>query len=293
MTGFGRGSASVNDSGVTSQVTVEVKSVNNRFLKVATRLPDLLSEMESEIESQVRGKLSRGSVYCLVQLEHPGADGRFQLNTDLLREWHPRLAELARDLKTEAPSLASMLAMDGVVNELRDSGEATDALKAAVLKALGDALAGLLDMRLREGAALRADLDMRVKKVAALAKQVESRAPQVVQEYRDKLKARIEKLLADSGVAVDDAALAREVAHFSDRCDITEETTRLEHHCVQFLKIIGGEGDVGRRLDFIAQEMLRETNTIGSKANDAQLASTVVEMKSEIERVKEQVQNLE
>ena len=153
MTGFGRGSASVNDSGVTSQVTVEVKSVNNRFLKVATRLPDLLSEMESEIESQVRGKLSRGSVYCLVQLEHPGADGRFQLNTDLLRDWHPRLVELARDLKTEAPSLASMLAMDGVVNELRDSGEATDALKAAVLKALGDALAGLLEMRLREGAA--------------------------------------------------------------------------------------------------------------------------------------------
>jgi uncharacterized protein (TIGR00255 family) len=148
-------------------------------------------------------------------------------------------------------------------------------------------------MRGREGDSLKKDLDARVQKVAGLAKQVEGRAPQVVAEYRDKLKARIERLLSDTGVSLEPEALVREVAFFADKCDVTEETTRLEHHCEQFLQVIAGKGEAGRRLDFIAQEMLRETNTIASKANDAQLAAITVEMKSEIERVKEQVQNLE
>jgi uncharacterized protein (TIGR00255 family) len=186
-----------------------------------------------------------------------------------------------------------MLAMEGVVLQETEKLQPDEGLKAALLSALDSALSGMLEMRLREGESLKRDLDARVQKVAGLARQVESRAPQVVSEYRDKLKARIERLLADTGVQLEPETLVREVAFFADKSDVTEETTRLEHHCTQFLSVIAGKGEVGRRLDFIAQEMLRETNTIGSKANDAQLAAITVEMKSEIERVKEQVQNLE
>jgi uncharacterized protein (TIGR00255 family) len=205
----------------------------------------------------------------------------------------PRLTALAAELKTEPPTLAQMLNMDGVVLEETEKLQPDEGLKQALFDALAEALAGIVEMRGREGDSLKKDLDARVQKVAGLAKQVEGRAPQVVAEYRDKLKARIERLLSDTGVSLEPEALVREVAFFADKCDVTEETTRLEHHCEQFLQVIAGKGEAGRRLDFIAQEMLRETNTIASKANDAQLAAITVEMKSEIERVKEQVQNLE
>ncbi|MBX3460157.1 MAG: YicC family protein [Planctomycetes bacterium] len=289
MTGFGRGTAA-SDQGA---ITVELKSVNNRFLKVATRLPDVFAELETEIEGRIRGKLIRGSVYCNVSLERGPRDTSYRLNEAAIRDWLPRLEALAAELKTEAPGLADVLAMDGVVLEERSEVEAGPTLKTALMHALDAALDQLAEMRGKEGSALAADLEPRVKKVAALSQQVAARAPQVVLEYRDKLKARMEKLLADSGTALEPEALAREAAYFADRADITEETTRLEHHCTQFLQGMAGKGEVGRKLDFIAQEMLRETNTIASKANDAQLASIAVEMKSELERIKEQVQNLE
>jgi uncharacterized protein (TIGR00255 family) len=289
MTGFGRGVAASEQGAI----TVELKSVNNRFLKVSTRLPDVFNELESEIEARIRAKLARGSVYCNIAMERKRRDGNFRLNEEAIRDWLPRLTALAAELKTEPPTLAQVLNMDGVVLEETEKLQPDDALKQALFDALADALAGMVEMRGREGDSLKKDLDARVQKVAGLAKQVEGRAPQVVAEYRDKLKARIERLLADTGVSLEPETLVREVAFFADKCDVTEETTRLEHHCEQFLQVIAGKGEAGRRLDFIAQEMLRETNTIASKANDAQLAAITVEMKSEIERVKEQVQNLE
>ncbi len=289
MTGFGRGVAASEQGAI----TVELKSVNNRFLKVSSRLPDVFNELESEIEARLRGKLARGSVYCNIAMERKRRDGNFRLNEEALRDWLPRLAKLAAELKTEPPTLAQMLNMDGIVLEETEKLQPDDALKQALFTALDEALDGLVEMRRREGDSLKKDLDARVQKVAGLAKQVEGRAPQVVAEYRDKLKTRIERLLADTGVSLEPEALVREVAFFADKCDVTEETTRLEHHCEQFLQVIAGKGEAGRRLDFIAQEMLRETNTIASKANDAELAAITVEMKSEIERVKEQVQNLE
>jgi uncharacterized protein (TIGR00255 family) len=289
MTGFGRASAAIS----TGAITVEVKSVNNRFLKVGTRLPDLFNELETDIEARIRNKLLRGTVYCNISMDRGNRETSFRLNEQLIRDWMPRLGKLAAELKTEPPTMAEILAMDGVVLEETERLEADDAMKEALFAALDEALNGLAEMRAREGESLKKDLDARVQKVAGLAKDVEVRAPRVVAEYRDKLKARIEKLLADTGVGLEPETVVREVAYFADKADITEETTRLEHHCAQFLGVIAGKGEVGRRLDFIAQEMLRETNTIASKANDAELATIAVEMKSEIERIKEQVQNLE
>lgn len=289
MTGFGRATS----THALGAVTVEVKSVNNRFLKVSMRLPDAFTELESELEAQIRQSLIRGSVYANISFDRGRPDVSYSLNEGLLRDWLPRVRALAKQAGTREPELADLLGMDGAVQEQSEPLQPDESLWAAVKEALANALKGLKEMRAREGESLRRDLDARVKNVAQLARRVETRAPQVVQEYKVKLTQRIEKLLADSGVAVDAAAIAREVAFFADRCDITEETTRLEHHCAQFLKGMAGEGEVGRKLDFVAQEMLRETNTIGSKANDAELASIAVEMKSEIEKIKEQVQNLE
>lgn len=289
MTGFGRASA----NHALGAVTIEVKSVNNRFLKVSLRLPDAFAELESELESQIRASLARGSVYASIGFDRGRPDVTYSLNEPLLRDWLPKVRALAKQQGSREPELADLLGMDGAVLEQAEPLQPDESLWAVVKETLAAALKGLKEMRAREGESLRRDMDARVRNVAQLAKRVEARAPQLVQEYKVKLKQRIEKLLADSGVAADEAALAREVAFFADRCDITEETTRLEHHCAQFLKGMAADGEVGRKLDFVAQEMLRETNTIASKANDAELASIAVEMKSEIEKIKEQVQNLE
>jgi len=289
MTGFGRATT----AHALGAVTVEVKSVNNRFLKVSMRLPDAFAEIEAELETQIRNGLARGSVYANISFDRGRPDVSYSLNEDLLKDWLPKLKTLAKQAGSREPELADLLGMEGAVLQQAEPIQLDESLAAAVKDALANALKGLREMRAREGESLARDMDARVKNVAQLAKRVETRAPQVVQEYKVKLRARLDKLLADSGVAADDAAIVREVAFFADRCDITEETTRLEHHCAQFLKGMAAQGEVGRKLDFVAQEMLRETNTIGSKANDAELASIVVEMKSEIEKIKEQVQNLE
>jgi uncharacterized protein (TIGR00255 family) len=289
MTGFGR--ASVEHQG--NSITVEAKSYNNRFLKVTLRLPDALSNQESELENLVRAKVTRGAVFCTVSLAQPVSEAGYRLNEALARRFYAELGALARELKTELPRIAEIARLDGVVEKVDAQGGADESLIDAVKTALEGALNGLNAMRAREGEALRKDLDSRVKAVEKVGAEVANRAPKIVAEYRDKLRQRLEQLLKGSGVALDEPTIVREVALFADRCDITEETTRLAHHCRQFLKELGGKEAVGRKLDFIAQEMLREGNTIGSKANDAELASAVVELKSEIERIKEQVQNLE
>lgn len=289
MTGFGRAVA----THALGAVTAEVKTVNNRFLKVGMRLPDAFAELESMLEAQVRAALARGSVYVNISLDRGRPDVSYSLNEDLIRQWWPRLRAMARETGAKEPDLAALLAMPGAVLEQGEKVQADESLNATVSEALAGALKGVQEMRAREGEALHKDLDARVKNVGALAKQVATRAPQVVQEYREKLKQRIDKLLEGSGTKIDDVTLAREVALMADRADVTEETTRMEHHCAQFLKVISGSGEAGRRLDFIAQEMLREANTMASKSSDAALTQAAVEMKSEIEKIKEQVQNLE
>lgn len=289
MTGFGR--AAIEHEG--GSISIEAKSYNNRFLKVTLRLPDALSNQEVELENVVRQRLSRGSVYITVGMTRPPSTNAWRLNTELVRKYYTELWALSRELEAPKPSLSEIARLDGAVEAVDDAAGDDEALNAAVKKALELALGELSAMRGKEGEALRVDLEARVRRVAEVAAEVEKRAPKIVSEYRDKLKARLDQLLKGTGVSLDEAVVVKEVALFADRADITEETTRLRHHCTQFLKEIAGKEAVGRKLDFIAQEMLRESNTIGSKANDAELASSVVEMKSEIERIKEQVQNLE
>lgn len=289
MTGFGRAERE-HDLG---HITVELKSVNNRFLKVSQRLPDGFSEQEIEIEARIRKAISRGSVYCQVKFDRRVTLAGAQLNERQIRDFFEQLGALAKELKTTAPSLAEVAQMDGAVFERAQRGEITDTLKSLLFDGVDEALSGMMEMRSLEGEVLRQDIDARVKKVSELTAGIEKAAPQIVKVYAERLQIRIDKLLKESGQQIEGADLAREVAFFADRCDVTEETTRLRHHCDQFLQLTAANGAVGRKLDFIVQEMMREANTIGSKANDASRATTVVEMKSEIERIREQVQNLE
>lgn len=288
MTGFGR--ASVTSDGGT--VTVEIKTVNNRFLKTSLRLPELFSALEPEVEKSIRKALARGSVTCQIQYERPKRSSDIHIDRDLLASLFAEISAAATEAGQEPPRMAEVASLPGVV-EKRSSGAGDEELIAAARKALAKAVQGLIETRKSEGDALQADLEPRIKRVSELSDQVGSRAPQVVEEYREKLNTRIGKLMAKSDLTLDSKDLIKEVAMFADRCDITEETTRLAHHCSEFLKVIGAKGEVGRRLDFVAQEMLRETNTVASKANDAEIATVAVEMKSELEKIKEQVQNLE
>jgi uncharacterized protein (TIGR00255 family) len=289
MTGFGRGAAE-HPGGL---LTVEIRTVNNRFLKLSTRLPDHLAELEPEVESRVRAAVKRGSVQLQVRQESGRGAGAWRLNEEALREWLSRLSALAAELGQEPPTLRDLLPLPGAVTEDRPAGEVDATLKLALFTALESALAGLTDMRRREGEALAADLLPRVHRLAEWAALVRDSGPAMVAAYRDRIKARVERLLADSEARVEETDLAREVAYFADRSDVTEETTRLIHHCEQFEQTLKETGEVGRRLDFMAQEMLREANTLGSKAGDAETSSVAVAMKSEIEKIKEQVQNLE
>ncbi|MEE9311118.1 MAG: YicC/YloC family endoribonuclease [Planctomycetota bacterium] len=289
MTGFGRATCSV-ESG---SVTVEIKTVNNRFLKTSMRLPDLFSSLEPEVEKKIRSTLARGSVTCQFQYERLRSGGEYQLDRELLDSLFAELSDAAGKVGQDAPNIVDVAGLPGVVREQRTSYELGDELADAARKALSEAVSALVETRGSEGVALQDDLEPRVKRVSELSDKVGERAPQVVEEYRVKLTNRITKLMSKSELELDSKDLVKEVAMFADRCDITEETTRLAHHCSEFLKVIAGKGEVGRRLDFIAQEMLRETNTVASKANDAELATVVVEMKSELEKIKEQVQNLE
>ncbi len=289
MTGFGRASVETE----LGAITIEVKSVNHRFLKVAVRVPEAMSQLESALEARIKKVMERGSVFCSVSFDRRARPVRYDLNIQVLDQFHQQLSEWAAAKGQPEPNLADMLGMAGVVSEESNRQELSEDDHAAILGSMDSALAGLNDMRDAEGNTLAEDLSSRVDVVAERTKQAQNRAPTVIQEYRGKLLARIGALLDGTDVKMEDTDVAREVAYFADRCDITEEITRLVHHCEQFQETLKKSGGVGRKLDFIAQEMLRETNTIASKANDVELSSLAVEMKTELEKIKEQIQNLE
>jgi uncharacterized protein (TIGR00255 family) len=296
MTGFG---AATRTEG-TSRVSAEIKSVNNRHLKVQTRLPRSLSGLESAVEGEVRRMLQRGPISVTVRAEDESARRIPAVDVEAARQYHADLGELRRslDLGTDPghDEAALLVTLPGVLRDLDENGSTADAgLREQVEAAVREALGALIADRESEGKHLREALEEHLRVVSRHLERLKRRAPQVPREYRDRLRQRLEGLLRDLDpqIAVAEADLLREVATFADRADITEELQRLETHVARFGQILGGEAEMGRPLDFLLQEMLREANTVGAKANDTEIAHGVVELKSEIERMKEQVQNLE
>ncbi len=287
MTGYGKGEA----SDARGRCIVEVKTVNNRYSEVALKMPRSFLAYEQDVRKLVAGRIRRGKADLFVQWEPAAGETSVPpVNLAIAQGYKQAFVQLAHELHLSADiPLALIVSQKNVVQEV--AAEEPEELQSLLLAAVQKALDGLDQMRRREGGALQADLEKRRSDLAGLVAQVRERAPQVVSEYQQKLQQRLARLL--DGNELDPQRLAQEVALLADRCDITEELVRLNSHFVQFDETLGLEEPVGRKLDFLMQEFNREINTIGSKANDAAITALVVQLKAELEKMREQVQNIE
>ncbi|CEP69462.1 Conserved hypothetical protein CHP00255 [Moorella glycerini] len=288
MTGYGRGEA----SGTGRTVIIEIKAVNQRFLDVVIRLPRLYTALEEKIRQVIKNSLSRGRVEVMVSISEENVEKRpLTVDMGLAMAYYNALKELAQNLAIPADITAEkLLAMPEVVKVAEPEwDEAT--LWPVVAGALEKALANLLAMRRAEGQRLQADLEERVAIVRRQVEAIRERAPEVPREYAERLKERVAELTG--GLALDPGRLEMEVALLAERADITEEIIRLLSHLEQMATAMAGAEPAGRRLDFILQEMWREINTIGSKASDLAISNLVVAVKGELEKMREQVQNVE
>jgi len=287
MTGFGAATRFEGDV----QVRVEARSVNHRYLQLKVKLPPDLAVFESEVEAAVRKALDRGAVTLSVSVE-AGAVPAVRIDRKLAQHYLAEVQALARELGLEQhPRLETILALPGVVGAQPDSG--LREREARLLRsAVDEALEELVRMREREGAALELDLRANAAAVTKVSARIGKRMPKVVREHHKKLQQRMRELLGGQ-IKLGPAELPRELASLADRMDVSEELARLSSHFEQWTALLDKGGAIGRQLDFLVQEMLREANTIGSKCNDAEVAHSVVEVKTRIERLREQVQNVE
>lgn len=290
MTGFGE--ARHQDDKLS--VTVEVRTVNNRYLKISIRCPDAYAALEGEIEKTVREKISRGTVNISIRIEHPLAVLENPLNEAVLENYLTRLQALADRLYlVHQPDLNALVNLPGVVTDDSHRNYDVDAEWPVIQDVLRQSLDKLQKFRIDEGQSMQNELVLNNNAIAEHLRQVEDLAPQVVSEYRTKLLERVRQVLAESSVNVSESDLIREVSIHADRTDINEEIKRLRCHLDQFQVFIKEKESPGRKLDFLSQEMFREVNTIGSKANNVPIAHCVVEMKAAVEKIREILQNVE
>jgi uncharacterized protein (TIGR00255 family) len=290
MTGFGE--SHCHENGLA--VSVEVRTINSRYFKLSVRSSEGYAAMEPHIEEAVRRVIHRGTIQVALRVERLHTAEDYRLNVEVLERYRNQLEELKRrwNLKEDI-SLQSLLPLEGVVNEesmILHDAEADWPLIGRTLQA---ALEHLGRMRAEEGRAMAADLASNCRSVAASLDQVETRSPRAVEDYRARLHEKLQKILEKHSVLLDPSDLIKEVSLFADRSDISEEIVRLRSHVEQFLATMELPESSGRKLEFLTQEMVREANTIGSKANDVEIARQVIEIKTAIERIREMIQNIE
>jgi uncharacterized protein (TIGR00255 family) len=288
MTGFGRGSATKG----AWQASVEISSVNRKQAEVVLQAPRELNELDARIRKVVLGVVSRGRIQVSINIERPqNASEDFKIDPALALAFSKAFGELGRTIGYPVPPTASdFLRQPGIISTGTREIDA-EAAWLAIEPALGVALKQLVAMRASEGEHLKADFWERLGVLHSFVRRIESEAPGRPKRQRELLMKR----LRDSGLELDlaDERVAKEIALFADRCDVSEEITRLDSHFVKFREYIQAAEPPGRALDFLCQELFREFNTIGSKANDASIAQTIVEAKTELEKIREQVQNVE
>lgn len=289
MTGQGQGQASFEAAHVQS----EIRTVNNRHLKIQSRCSEGLHSLEPRIEAQVKAKLRRGSVQLHVQLIGGDLSSGYRIEAPALQEYAKQCRELKEELGLELPTWGDLLNLPGVIAEQRRSSEVVPELEQAVIDSVNNALTELNRMRQAEGQSMAVELQRQLQQLAELTSSIETRAPEVVSEYRQRLKMKLETALAEVNGTISDSDVIREVLLLADKVDVREEIVRLRSHFEQFAGLLQDKESQGRKLDFLIQEMFRETNTIGSKASDAEITQRVVDMKSVIEQMRELVQNVE
>jgi uncharacterized protein (TIGR00255 family) len=289
MTGYGRGECAKDGW----KFTVELNSINRRQSDISVNLPKELIELEPRIRDEINAHLSRGRINAVVAYHRaaPKPEEQVQLDESLARAYHRAIRKLQRQMKLNDPvTLDTILRAPGVL-KLAESTVDPAAVWPHVKTALRRALAQLIRMREKEGRFLARDLWQRLATLEAGLNRIRKIAPETVRRYRQQLHTRIRE--AGLEVSLDDERLLKEVVLFADRCDISEELTRLSSHLAQFRQSMKSPQPVGRTLDFLAQEMNRELNTIGAKANAAEISQQVVRMRAELEKIREQIQNIE
>ena len=298
MTGFGDAAAQID--GVS--YAVEIRSVNNRFFKATLRLADELSSLEAKIDAALRKRIQRGSVAASVSIRDKSQAGAYTINEATLQHYLTyarKIAEATNELSDHHQASAidpvGLLQLPGVM-EAPDSTSLAEKHERPVLELVNKAIDKLMAMREREGEEIKQDIMEHVALIDQRLQLINERRPIVVETYETRLRNRIEQMLEKADIKVDAVDLLKEVACYAERCDVAEEVQRLGAHLVQCGTILdrGDSGKpAGRTLDFLAQELLREANTIASKSNDAEISQAIVDVKGAIDRVKEQVQNIE
>ena len=288
MTGFGRAKVENQSLGF----TVEIKTLNHRYLDINMRIPKVIYFLEEDLRKRIQNRLDRGRVEVYIQGSSQASDKiEVQLNEPLVESYIGCFKYLTDNYNIKADiSLSSLTGIQDLF-QLVEKEQDEDIVKEMVLMALDEALGKVLEMRDKEGCRLEKDIVMRGHLIKDMLEDIEDRAPAVIEEYRVKLKSRITELI--QGADLDENRFNMEVAFFVDRSNITEEIIRLRSHLDQLDEILKQKGSIGRKLDFLVQEMNREANTIGSKANDLNITNLVVDIKSEVEKIREQVQNIE
>jgi uncharacterized protein (TIGR00255 family) len=286
MTGFGRGASSKDGL----SVTVEIKTVNNRFLDINLRLPGEFQALESQIKRQITNRLSRGRVDAFLSVEME-SDATLEINKELIGAYLSAFKTIKAEFGLGGDPDINMIArLPNVFSTKR--AEIDDQLTAAVEEAVSKALDDLEKMRSTEGGHLKSDIEIRLEKIETALGSIESGASKVAEEHRERLTKKIADAIGSVG-ALDPGRLAQEVAYLADRSDISEETSRLRAHVIQYRKIMAEDVELGKRLDFLTQELNREANTITSKTGNLFVKGLALEVKSEIEKIREQIQNVE
>lgn len=288
MTGFGRGEDTIGGR----HIVFEIKSVNHKYFEFNSRIPRGYLFLEDKLKAYIQGKISRGKVDVFLQIETlEETDVQVLVNHSLASAYVTALQELKERYQLpDEPSLA-LLSKYSDIFSVHKAPEDEDAVWEAVRQVADQAIASFLKMREAEGARLKADILEKAGEIVALVDQVERHTPETVEHYRERLKAKIEELLQDN--RFDEQRVLTEVAIFADKVAVDEETVRLRSHFQQLQSLVDSDGPVGRKIDFLVQEMNREANTIGSKSVNSQIAYLVVDIKALIEKIREQVQNVE
>ena len=284
MTGYGAAERESDQA----RIAVEIRTINNKFFKVTQRLPDGLGAAEVAIERLLRDTISRGTVNVGVTVEPRGPAARVPINTDVLAAYKRDLAQVTDSLSDDA-----LLALPGVLGSEEVLLTGIENLQDQIEAAVAEALDNLNRMRDAEGEATARDMAAALAEIEQRIAAVRKRAPAVVDDYRARLQQRVQAMLEGIEITVDDQSLIREVAFFAERSDVNEELTRLASHADQFRELLADSGPAGRKLEFLTQEMYREVNTIGSKANDPEVSREVVEIKVAVDRLREHTRNIE
>ncbi len=288
MTGFGR--STYENEG--REYIIEIKSVNNRFTDINIKMPRNLNYLEEKIRKQILSNISRGKVEVSIQLNNNSDLGKkINLNTDIAKKYVEELKKLSEETNIiDNINIMDVARFPDVLN-IRIDEEAEEVIEKELFTALDSAIDSFLDMRQKEGSKIKVDLENRIEVIKQKIEQISSISAGLVDEYIVKLETRIKELLKTD--VVDQTRLAQEVVIYSDKCSVEEEITRLKSHISQFLNLLNENIAIGKKLDFLIQEMNRETNTIGSKANNLEITNFVVDIKTELENIREQIQNIE